>query len=405
MKRSLHPAGRPLAAALTLAIASTLTACGAHDTPKGVASAPLPPLAVGVAEVQRAPLATHYLATATLRGRNTAVVTSKGMGYVRAIHVKAGDAVKAGQVLVELDTNDVQAGLMQAQAGASEAEAGLTQAERDVEAAKAARKLASVTYERTKRLVEQKAATPQQLDEAEMAATAAEARERMAEAGLARARARVGQAKAGVGVARVSLGDRTVVAPFDGRVVSKGVEVGNLASPGTPLLTVEEVGALRAEATVDESQTARISVGQGVSVEIESVGTVLQGQVGEIVPTVDAVSRAFLVKVDLPEPPAGAVLRPGMFARARFEVGQAERLVVPAAAVSPRGQLDRVFIVDGAKARLRLVTVGARHGELVEVLSGLDAGEKVVVAEPKAMAQLADARPISVSAAAGGAKP
>jgi multidrug efflux pump subunit AcrA (membrane-fusion protein) len=400
MKPALPPRiARRLAVALATTV--TLTACGGHDAPKGAAPAALPPLAVGTAEAHRAPLATHYLATATVRGRNTALVTSKGMGYVRVIHVKAGDAVKAGQVLVELDTNDVQAGLVQAQAGASEALAGLTQAERDVEAARAARKLASISYERTQRLVAQKAATQQNLDEAEMAATAAEARERMAEAGLARARARVGQAKAGVGVARVSLGDRTVVAPFDGRVVSKSVEVGNLASPGSPLLTVEEVGALRAEATVDESQTARISIGQAVEVEIESVGARVRGIVGEIVPTVDAVSRAFLVKVDLPEVPEGAVLRPGMFARARFEVGQVERLVVPANAVSERGQLDRVFIADNGKARLRLVTLGARHGEVVEVLSGLDAGEKVVVGAPALLAQLSDARPIT--AGAGGA--
>lgn len=377
------------------AVAAGATACG-HKAERAHSTAPAAaPVAVAVGEAHRAPLATHYVATATVRGRNTAIITSKGMGYVRSLNVKAGDRVKAGQVLVVLDANDVQAGLMQAQAGASEAEAGLTQAERDVEAAQAARKLAALTWERTKRLVEQKAATQQQLDEAEMAATAAEARERMAVAGLARARARVGQAKAGVGVARVSLGDRTVVAPFDGRVVSRGVEVGNLAAPGTPLLTVEEDGALRVEAVVDESQTARIALGQNVEVEVEAVGAKLVGVVGEIVPTVDAMSRAFLVKVDLPEAPEGGGLRPGMFARARFAVGQAERLVVPVNAVSPRGQLDRVFIADNGKARLRLVTIGARHGEVVEVLSGLDAGEKVVVGTPAELAMLSDASPIS----------
>jgi RND family efflux transporter MFP subunit len=379
-----------LAALATLATATV--GCAGHEKPATAAKA-LPTVAVSLVEARKAPLPTEYIATATVRGRTTAVITSKGMGYVRALHVKAGDTVTLGQVLVELDANDVKAGLVQAQAGASEAEAGLTQAERDVEGARAARKLAALTWERTKRLVEQKAATQQQMDEAEMANTAAEARERMAEAGLARARARVGQAVAGIGVARVSLDDRRVVAPFAGRVVSRGVEVGNLASPGTPLLTLEEAGALRVEAVVDESQTARIALGDRVGVEVASVQAHLEGRVGEIVPTVDAASRAFLVKVDLPESENGSGLRPGMFARARFAVGTAERLVVPTGAISARGQLDRVFVAENGKARLRLVTLGATHDALVEVLSGLDAGERVVLA-PGAM--LADATPIEV---------
>lgn len=381
------------AGAAAALIAALSAGCSGHEKPAAGAAKALAPVSVALGEARRAPLPTEYIATATVRGRTTAVITSKGMGYVRALHVKAGDTVTLGQVLVELDANDVKAGLVQAQAGASEAEAGLTQAERDVEAARAARKLAALTWERTKRLVEQKAATQQQMDEAEMANTAAVARERMAEAGLARARARVGQAVAGIGVARVSLDDRRVVAPFAGRVVSRGVEVGNLAAPGTPLLTLEEAGALRVEAVVDESQTARIALGDRVSVEVAAVQAHIEGRVGEIVPTVDAASRAFLVKVDLPEGDPGAGLRPGMFARARFAVGTAERLVVPADAVSARGQLDRVFVAENGKARLRLVTLGATHDSLIEVLSGLDAGERVVLA-PGAM--LADATPIEV---------
>lgn len=390
----MNPNTRGLAALglAVLGLAAGVTACG-HEPGRGATTAAAAPLTVSLGEAHRAPLATHYVATATVRGRNTAVITSKGVGYVRALHVKAGDDVTAGQLLIELDTNDVRAGMLQAQAGASEAEAGLTQAERDVEAARAARKLASLTWERTKRLVEQKAATQQQLDEAEMAHTAAEARERMSDAGLARARARVGQAKAGIGMARVSLDDRRVVAPFAGRVVSKSVDIGNLAGPGAPLLTLEARGALRVEAVVDESQTARIALGDRVAVEVESVQAKLEGTVGEIVPTVDAVSRAFLVKVDLPEGDGTLGLRPGMFARASFAVGRSERLVIPVEAVSSRGQLERVFVAESSRARLRLVTLGTTHDAQVEVLSGLDAGEKVVLSPP---ARMVDATPIVV---------
>lgn len=387
--------------ALALAVGLGATACGRHGEPADKQPLP-PPVAVTVAKARTAAVDTQYVATATLRGRNTAVVTSKGVGYVRALHVRPGDEVVAGQVLVELDTNDVAAGLVQARAGETEAVAGIDQAERDLEAARAARKLATLTYERTRRLAEQKAATPQELDEAEVAQTAAFARERMAEAGLARAQARTDQARAGVGMAKVAVGDRRVVAPFAGRVVSRAVELGNLASPGTPLLTLEEHDGLRAEAVVDESQTARIGLGDPVDVEIDSLEIRLKGRVGEIVPAVESTSRAFVVKVDLPESataaaganPPGAGLRPGMFARARFRVGEAQRLVIPAGAVSPRGQLDRVFVVEGDRARLRVVTVGQVQGGNVEVLSGLDDGETVVVAPP---AGLGDAAPIQAS--------
>lgn len=382
------------------AAALALNACG-HEVAKHTIDAPAPPgppAPVSLATARLAELPTQYVATATVRGRNTAVVTSKGMGYVRTLHVQAGDRVEAGQVLVELDTNDVSAALVQAQAGASEAEAAVMQAERDVEGAKAAHRLTSLTMERTRRLSEQKAATQQQLDEAETADAAAAARERMAEAALTRARAGVGQARAGIGVAKVSLSDRRVVAPFAGRVVSRSVDVGNLASPGTPLLTLEEQGTLRVEATVDESQTARINLGDPVDVEVESIGARFASKVGEIVPSVDAASRAFLVKVDLPADAPVAELRPGMFARARFTVGKANHLVVPREAVSSRGQLDRVFVAENGRARLRLVTVGATRGDLVEVLSGLDADEQVVVGHP---GSLVDATPIVAAAAAG----
>lgn len=360
------------------------------------------PTAVTLSEARRALLDTQYIATATIRGRNTAILTSKGVGYVRALHVTAGDRVEAGQLLVELDTNDVQAGLIQAQAGASEAEASVIQAQREVEGARASHRLTGLTLERTRRLVEQKAATQQQLDEAETANSAADSRERMAEASLARARAGVAQAQAGIGVARVSVSDRRVVAPFAGRVVSRSVEIGNLAQPGSPLLTLEDQGALRAEAIVDESQTAHIALGDAVDVEIESIGARLSGKVGEIVPAVDAASRAYLVKVDLTDAGAGSTngapnLHPGMFARARFKVGQAEHLVVPTDAVSSRGQLDRVFVAEKGLARLRLVTVGESRGELTEVLSGLAPGETVV---RKPAPGLVDATPIATHPAA-----
>ncbi len=376
--------------ALTVAAALTLGACGHPPEPRPRAAA-AEPREVAVAPAQVQSLKTHYVATATVRGRNTAVLTSKAMGYVRALRAGNGDHVEAGQVLVELDERDARAGLQGARAGVSGADAAVVQAERDLEAARADLHLAERTLERMRRLAGERAVTPHELDEAEAGHASAQARARMAEAGLRAARARLGQARAGVEMASSLLGHRQVVAPFAGRVVARHVDVGDMASPGAPLLTLEEDGALRAEAVVDESQAGRIAIGDAARVEVEAAGARIEGTVGEIVPAIDVASRAFVVKVDLTGDPAA--LRPGMFARVRFATGTADRLVVPAAAVSVRGQLERVFVAEGDRARMRFVTLGADHDGRVEVRSGLEAGETVVLAPP---ADLADAAPIRV---------
>ncbi len=368
-----------------------LWGCGSSEARP--APAPREPVAVQVAEARVGPVDVEYVATATVRGQNTAVLTSKVMGYVRALHVRPGDRVRAGQVLVELDAQDARAHLAQARAGIGEADAALAQAESDVAAATSARRIAELTWQRTQRLHEQGAATAHELDQADTTHESARARERLAEARLRAARARIGQARAGAQVASALLDHRRVVAPFEGQVIARTVDVGDLASPGTPLLTVEEQGALRAEAVVDESQASRIALGDGASVEVEAAGVVLEGTVSEIVPAVDVTSRAFTVKLDLPADEASAALRHGMFGRVRFRVSTAERLLVPEAALCPRGQLDRVFVAEEGRARVRLVSLGQVHEGGVEVLAGLSPGEEVVIDAP---AGLPDAAPIEV---------
>jgi multidrug efflux pump subunit AcrA (membrane-fusion protein) len=110
-------------------------------------------------------------------------------------------------------------------------------------------------------------------------------------------------------------------------------------------------------------------------VDIEALGKPVVGQVGEIVPTVDVASRAFLVKVDLPSELVG--LRPGMFARVSFRVGRKTPLVVPASAITRSGALDRLFVAEAGRLRLRMVSLGETQGDWTEVLSGLAAGERV----------------------------
>jgi RND family efflux transporter MFP subunit len=147
------------------------------------------------------------------------------------------------------------------------------------------------------------------------------------------------------------------------------------------------------EASVDESHASILTVGATAHVELESAGRQVEGRVTEVVPTIDPTSRAFLVKIELPpaRDPLVAALRPGMFARVRFPTGVEERLTVPAAALRLAGDLDRLFVVEAGSAHLRLVTVGQRNADQIEILSGLDPGEVVVAAPP---AELRDGAPL-----------
>jgi RND family efflux transporter MFP subunit len=156
-----------------------------------------------------------------------------------------------------------------------------------------------------------------------------------------------------------------------------------------PLLTLADEGTLRVEAAVEESHVYDVKVGDEVTVEIETIGKPLIGKVGEVVPSVDVASRAFLVKIDLPAD--AGTLRPGTFARVSFRIAVRPRLVVPTTALTSFGALDRVFVLDGGHARMRMVTRGEAQGRWTEVLSGLDPKETVVAAPP---ADLRDGTPV-----------
>jgi multidrug efflux pump subunit AcrA (membrane-fusion protein) len=336
---------------------------------------------VFVATADRRPVERAYEASGTIRGRNTAVLTSKIVANVRDVRVRAGDVVRAGQLLAALDDSDAQAAVRRARAGLDEATEARTEAENAVRAADAGARVATTNHGRMERLLAQEAITQQMYDEAEARKRSALAERDMANARVRGSGARIEEARAAVSGAEAALGYTRIVAPFTGRVIDRRVDPGSQASPGMPLLVVEQDGALRVEASVDESRAGAIHLQDTAHVDLQAAGRRVDGQVAEIVPAVDPGSRAFLVKVELPAD-ALASLRPGMFARVRFPLGTEERLVVPASAVVAAGQLDRVFVVEQGRARLRLVTVGQRTPDFAEMLSGIDAGEKVVVTPP-----------------------
>jgi RND family efflux transporter MFP subunit len=305
------------------------------------------------------------------------------------VHVHSGDPVTAGQRLVELEANDVRSSVARARAGLGQSNEAKAEAESALEATRAAAKLAKSTFDRTSALIKAGAVAQQQYEDAEARWKGAVAQELMAEARVRSVASSIDEARASLGEAQATLGYADIVAPFAGRVLERRVDPGTLASPGMPLLTLADEGTLRVEAAVEESHVYDVKVGDEVTVEIETIGKPLIGKVGEVVPSVDVASRAFLVKIDLPAD--AGTLRPGTFARVSFRIAVRPRLVVPTTALTSFGALDRVFVLDGGHARMRMVTRGEAQGRWTEVLSGLDPKETVVAAPP---ADLRDGTPV-----------
>lgn len=355
-----------------------LTGCG-EPPPEAPAVAQPQIIAVNAVAARAQQWAATYEATGTVRAKTSATVAAKWMGYVREVKVQVGDRVREGQLLVALDTRDLDASLDRATAAREEVRNAIPEADSGVAAAQADLDLAQSTFRRMSELYAKKSISDQEFDEASARRKAAQAAFDMARAKRSQLDSRLAQAGEEVRAAQVTRSYAQVAAPFAGVVTAKSVDPGNLAAPGAPLLTIERDG-YRLEASVEESKLASIHLGQPVAVNLDGIGRSIEARVSEIVPSVDPSSRAYIVKIDLPSQPG---LRSGIFGRARFSLGARQVLAIPLAAVSEHGQLEAVFVAADGVARTRLITLGDQSADQVEVLSGLTAGEKVVVPVPQ----------------------
>jgi RND family efflux transporter MFP subunit len=278
--------------------------------------------------------------------------------------VREGDPVRAGQVVVRLDD-------AAARADVDRAQAGIAAGQKQVEVAKAQAALAASTLSRYDMLRERKSVSPQEYDEVERHSQAAAAQLEAAKAQLAAAQA------AGAG-AHTAARYSVITAPFAGTVTGRHVDPGALAAPGTPLVDIDRAGPLQLQVTVDESVLRTMQQGRSIQVSIPSASQQpLDGMVAQIVPAADPASHTFLVKIDLPKLPN---LHAGMYGTASVGSGARMAVAIPESAVVAHGSLNSVWALDNrGVASIRYVTLGARFGKNVEVLSGLSSGELVVL--------------------------
>jgi RND family efflux transporter MFP subunit len=344
---------------LCLALAS-LTACS-----RKVAPSAAPETAGGVHLIQIAAqtLPDTVNAVGTVQAAESSTLAAQIMGRITSVAVREGDRVQAGQTLVLIDAAQLSSQAVQAQAAVEAAGQQIAAAQSDAA-------LAASTLQRYEILKAQNSVSPQEFDEVQSRSRAAAAR-------LAMVRSQQAEAKSAEAAARTLQGYTRIRAPFDGVVIERKVDPGAMATPGSPLLTIEKAGRFRLDVSVDESLLSYVHRGDAIAVTIDGLdGAALEGKIAQVVPAADPASRSFLVKIELP--PAGG-LHSGMFGHAVLQRGSRQALMIPRSAIVVQGSMQSVYVV-GPKhmAELRYVTTGKPHGDQLELLSGLSAGEFVV---------------------------
>lgn len=285
---------------------------------------------------------------ASVEAKQATIISSRILARINKIHVRAGDSVTQGQVLLELEKKDLQARTQQSA--------------EQMRAISARLKEARQTLARVEELYKKKLVARADLDKARANHDALKAE-------MAGARQANEEAEAALDFSEIR-------APIDGRVVDRFAEPGDTASPGNKLLSLYNPLTLRVEAHVREQLALSLEEGQELEVEIPALEQTLTAVIEERVPAADPGSRSFLVKARLP---FSGQLLPGMYARLLVPAGKEQQLLIPGDRVVQVGQLNLVWVLQDGQAYRRFVRIGKRvPPDQIEVLAGLAEGDQVL---------------------------
>ncbi len=307
---------------------------------------------VETAQVRFSDVPLTYSAEGVVEAVKQSTVSSQISGRVAAVNFDVGDTVRKGQVLVRIDATEVSHALNESRAMLAEAQASFENAKS--------------TYERTLHLFEKKFVSQAALDKAR--------------AEFQAAKSRVDARRANVGIAANTESYATVVAPFSGVVASRHVEIGEMAYPGKPLMTGFDPGELRLTVSIPQYRldTVRAHMKEGALILLDQ-GKKVRATSITLLPEADALTHT--TRIRLLFPADAHDVYPGMFARARFGMGHASKLLIPSSSVLRRSEVTAVYVVHpSGKYELRQVRLGESFGENgIEVLAGLAAGESIAL--------------------------
>jgi multidrug efflux system membrane fusion protein len=357
-EKTVFPAPiRKMKALFVTAVSACLLA-GCGQGPSGKTPAEGETVEARVETIKYAQLPVYAVLPGTVVSTDRVDVASRLTGYVYHLEVHEGQSVKKGQLLFAVDPTDVKSEIRQAEAGLAKANATLTDA-RD-------------NYERYKNLYQQQSATRQQYEGYEKGYKVAMGSYQAAEAALATARSQLKYAE--------------VRSPFDGLVVSKFMDNGQLAAPGNPVLVLENPHHLQVQVQADEQAFASLKLGQEMPVQIAGPNFkmhTLTGTVERLVAAANPITHTHLVKLGLPP---DSTVWSGAYALVSIPVGEQESVIVPGSAIHNRAGLSGVFVVtEEGRAQFRMVTLGKQVQQGMVILSGLFPGDRVIISAKGAL--------------------
>lgn len=333
---------------IILAFTTLLTGCDKEKHHNSKQTKPLESISVSVAKVSSVLAPTQTEVVGTVQAVEKAEISSKITGNITTLTVDLGSTVKHGDLLIELSAGEISAQVQQAKAQYEKAVRNLKREESLL-------KKNAATVESVKSFRDQKKIAEGSYNEA-----------------------------------LTMLEYTKITAPFTGIVTRKFVGVGDLSTPGKPLIHIEKQGHLEVQTAIPEAMILKIQKGDILSVYIPSVQLRLAGSVAEVSPTADPSSRTAPIKLEIEPNPK---LRSGQFARVTLVTGNTKTFIVPRDAIVPFGQMEKAFVVHDGTARLRLVRTGQVQGDNVEILSGLEENATVIIAKNQ---NLVDGQPVTI---------
>jgi HlyD family secretion protein len=381
--------------AIVVALAAGAAACSKSETAQA-RSREGTPKPVKVEAVRQQSVRRAVDVVGTLAAVDEVTISSEADGKVSRILADLGDPVKAGQVLVEIDSEKQQYTYEQQQAALARAlaqygaadPAHLPEIERTPDAMRASSDLVQATqaFNRATELFKRNLISQQALDDAQAALQSKRAIYNSALQTGKNLRASIQASEAAMKLANRQLRDTRIRAPFDGYVQKRLVNLGELVKTQMPVMAIVRLDPLKVTAEIPEKMAPWISAGQSVDVRVDAYqGRAFTGKVSRISPAVNPSTRAFPFEALVPN--AGAALKPGTFARVHIESGQIDTvLTLPYAALQYRYGVNRVFVVEGSMLSMRELSVGERVGDRIEVTAGVKAGERVAVTDVDTLA-------------------
>lgn len=318
--------------------------------------------------------------TTTITGKVTPLldinVVPKTGGKVAQVLVDVGSKVTKGQLLVKLDTAELNAQLKQATAALELARSG--NAQNQIRLQDALNNL-----NRMQELYNQGAVSKQQYEAALFNYDMVKNTDTVAN---------VKQAQANVELIKTQISNAVITAPESGEIAARMVDPGEMAGPGAPVVTIINTTRVFIEGIIAERDIALVRRGQAVDVKIDAAGGIFKGIIETVSPAADPRSKGYPLKAGLSNP--DKKLKPGMFGEIQLVTGQKDGVVViPKEAIIDRGAGKAVYVINGNQAEERKITPGMESGDRVEVSEGLKAGEKLVIA---GQASLADKMPVKI---------